>query len=123
MSDTNELRLKIAKLRGWRMDEAWDSPADTGLCAPKGDYVLSVPDWPNDPGAALALCLEIGKIDLFDRLILKLWNRPKGTYLALFERLAEEKPRPVLYRGEGETPAEALARLAYAALDEAVRDE
>jgi hypothetical protein len=55
MSDTNELRLKIAKLRGWRMDEAWDSPADTGLCAPKGDYVLSVPDWPNDPGAALAL--------------------------------------------------------------------
>lgn len=105
-----ELRRKIAELDGWRMDEAWDSPMGTGLVAPKGDHVLDVPDWPGDVGAAMTLCVEIGA-QRHEQVLVCPPEPPLETIACFMDGENEE------ISAHGASPAEALARLALAALE------
>jgi hypothetical protein len=80
-----------------------------------GDNTL-FPDWPADPGAALALCLEIAD-PRFWQLVLNPQLRG-GTNWQWVEARFETiyGPKETLYRGIADTPALALARLALSAL-------
>jgi hypothetical protein len=67
MSDTNELRLKIAELRRWtnfdwlgpRNDYLWaDAPPGYEWSTEEKPAKMQVPDWPGDAGAAHDLMVE-----------------------------------------------------------------
>lgn len=74
---------------------------------------MRIPDWPNDPGAAIELCLEIAK-----RSDMELRVSPAKHGIAVsFSPLGLGHIR-WSYEAAGTTPAEALSRLALAALEE-----
>ena len=66
---TNEaLRRAIAELRGVKLieiDTEWVDILDVGpveIEVWRDEKGILIPDWPGDPGAALALCLEIQRV-------------------------------------------------------------
>ena len=114
-----DLRRKIAEVLGWTevailtaQEIHPSSPAPILILMgvpPGADRRLKVPDWPDDPGAALALCLEIGEVAIGEERGDPQVGAPHG-YFAHFGN----NPRGVKY---ATTPSEALARLALAALE------
>ena len=127
-----DLRRAIAKALGWKRERREEPIIKYGSyshsiegfqmimlwIAPNGtehqvgalySESLPFPDWPHDPGAARALCLEIGEVAIGEERGDPQVGVPHG-YFAHFGN----NPRGVKY---ATTPSEALARLALAALE------
>lgn len=117
-----ELNRAIALALGWRVERF---PGDVYIVhSPDGDenrYVKAAwawkyvefhtRDWAHNHGAALTLCLEISADLSYDMVIAH--GPPDKSYIAEFERMTKD-----IHIASGDTPAEALARLALAALSE-----
>ena len=137
MTDTPERKAALATLRWLLFDTlgyvfGWDtasSPRVFRLITPDGREdttrlerhiigVLSragVADWPRDDGAALALCLTIGAKPMMYVTIMEFLSLDEGgpsSYMARFYYPLKDTEE---HTGNGDTPAEALARLALEA--------
>lgn len=124
-----ELNRAIAEALGWRVyrragdaDYIVRKPGGSILDKPTARYKKEAwawkyieqhtPDWARNPGKALELCLEIGADSSYDVVIS---HGPfDKSYIVEFERMAKD-----IHIASGDTPAEALARLALTALLEA----
>jgi hypothetical protein len=136
--DKQELRRKIAEALGWRF-ETKPVPVFAGgdLDRPTGEkrtiwrwihddhlgtqWMLEnyFPNWPDSVEDALALCLELVP-DAW--ACVQPWGPKREQFIATFLVTGFKTERPIYEGVMGDTPAEALARLAYAAL-QGVRDE
>lgn len=96
-------------------NKAWEPDIEDGS--------TSIPDWLNDPGAALLLCLEIAwKSRQFEQSV-TVWKSSPGLFVAHLINHALDDRFYLVYVEQGATPAFALARLACAALREASAPE
>jgi len=133
----DEVRRAIAEALGWRCEvtegggrkliRPGQSPLYAKWQADLAEKMFwdEVPDWPNDPGAALALCLEIARErgwTLFQqpvRIGVVCWFADPDTDQVFPPYHTSQFPG--VYADE---PAEALARLALAGIEaQAVSDE
>ena len=112
MDDLDELRLKIAKMMGWkrmfgRMDKASRRDHEYFI-TPSGTLSMYLPDWPGDIAEAWKLMDEMRESGL---VIIKAWH-PKawvaGHYTANVI-WAKTDDKPQVFEG-GATGPEAIAR-------------
>ena len=125
-----DVRRRIAEALGWRTEQetvaiyfGGDYNRPTGETRIIDRWIHdrhpgeSLPDWPNDTDAALALCLEITRPLDYELVI---FASPPSDPLTVHAAIQDYVPAvgrdESLYSSNGATPAEALARLALAAL-------
>jgi hypothetical protein len=113
--------MKIAELTGWT-DVGYESVHDDGEwvmiytgTSPAGEYAR-VPRWPYSRDDAFGLCLDVATP--------RGWAIGITPYVPMFfvVTFTHGRTDSLMFHEKADTPAEALARLAYAAL-QGVQDE
>jgi len=132
-----ELRIEIAERLGYRnLIEAVGNDRVVGMAAEEGPTDF-IPDWPNDTGTALALCLEIGKQHKYQIAMRQAWPHQFSydddehqftvsfVYFIGRGRINEDRSHTVLpdtvnwvHTASDDTPSLALSRLALKVLRE-----